>query len=998
MIKYVDFLNGNDGGGDGTPGNPFKTVAAVIAGLGGGDEVRIAKGPENTPLTGVVDWIDKSAIVVGHGTLFTFELAVGDFIIDPYGFFHEVVSIESDESLTTGITHGWRGETRINRDTSEPNSPFWVYNNVLGVTTEKVGVILNNSEIPVGIIEASGASAESKLKISGGWDLSSELQDGKTNFVDNEGSVSDGAVLADTKFVLIEELGFFKHAGHGIRVLFTDSELAVIDCGIEIRNVRGVGNGRGIEYTGVGVVIDGFISSDDQEAGVFSQDEIGGIMSSRCRLSNIKVGFTLGGDGLWLHEQVNCIFEDISIIGGVGSGINYGMYSSGNNKFSRITARRLNTGISYNGGSNDEFVVLRCNDNQNGFAIDDVTTDLFIDDIQCNSNDNTGFQAINTGPGPFFVSGIIGYLQACENDGIGLAIAGSLPGAIKFGTVELFGNLKPIETAVGAGTSGIQSISIEKLNFGGSTGYYQRRIGLVVEWPDIPTDVVSIVTHATSYVLKVGDKIFDIDADMQEIVEIIDSDNIRIAKPYTGTPGESGDGVNVGGEATLAVSNDVLVLNPLDQFWTGAKSGLFVSYMNGGGAENILMNGRTRQNTTVPRGGSGSCLEFQLTNKNGRLEHGFFIRSTHEISKTFSIYAQKDADFNGSVEMAVFHANRLVADWKDITPTEVDVYERKTISVSGSEVRFDNMFEIRVRVKDGDAGKVFVDDIAISAIEETWPWVQEAIGIAEDVTYEFVPDMADNVSVSDYGNPPNDPAVILGLDPFELIDGTPWGVAILDGVSGQCFLLAQTVGQFHVNDTDFTMDGVASIDADGTGRMMLLSRGTEFGLAFDHDTNQLVAELGGNQYLSDVFEPKFGTEQHFAIVRSGTDVLFFVDGVQFGTQADNSFIGDFGTGEGLIIGRWNYQNMWNWKGQIRWARLSQTALWTTEFTPPLFDPSALVTSPTVALIVFDALAGVAKNVSDGVILTPQGSPTIFKSADAIGDNLIVAEDAVFEVI
>lgn len=39
-IKYCDYINGNDSTGDGSAGNPYKTITQASTGLAGGDEVR----------------------------------------------------------------------------------------------------------------------------------------------------------------------------------------------------------------------------------------------------------------------------------------------------------------------------------------------------------------------------------------------------------------------------------------------------------------------------------------------------------------------------------------------------------------------------------------------------------------------------------------------------------------------------------------------------------------------------------------------------------------------------------------------------------------------------------------------------------------------------------------------------------------------------------------------------------------------------------------------
>ena len=99
-IKYCSWLTGDDTNGTGTAANPYKTITKASTGLTGGDEVRVAKSPEPTNLTGTTAWTLNGTTVTGTGTLFTTELAKGDFISAPDGNWYEVITIASDTSAT----------------------------------------------------------------------------------------------------------------------------------------------------------------------------------------------------------------------------------------------------------------------------------------------------------------------------------------------------------------------------------------------------------------------------------------------------------------------------------------------------------------------------------------------------------------------------------------------------------------------------------------------------------------------------------------------------------------------------------------------------------------------------------------------------------------------------------------------------------------------------------------------------------------------------------
>jgi len=59
-IKYCDYTNGDDDTGDGTSGNPYKTIQKSDNGLSGGDEIRVAKSPASSDLTGTVGFTKKA--------------------------------------------------------------------------------------------------------------------------------------------------------------------------------------------------------------------------------------------------------------------------------------------------------------------------------------------------------------------------------------------------------------------------------------------------------------------------------------------------------------------------------------------------------------------------------------------------------------------------------------------------------------------------------------------------------------------------------------------------------------------------------------------------------------------------------------------------------------------------------------------------------------------------------------------------------------------------
>ena len=164
-IKYCSWLTGDDTNGTGTAANPYKTITKASTGLTGGDEVRVAKSPEPTNLTGTTAWTLNGTTVTGTDTLFTTELARGDFISAPDGNWYEVITITSNTSATLYKKY--------------PSA------SASGHSSQKLGVTdtgaAAGSTTSVQTVSASGTSS-ANLKISGGWDLSTQTQTGQTWF------------------------------------------------------------------------------------------------------------------------------------------------------------------------------------------------------------------------------------------------------------------------------------------------------------------------------------------------------------------------------------------------------------------------------------------------------------------------------------------------------------------------------------------------------------------------------------------------------------------------------------------------------------------------------------------------------------------------------------------------------------------------------------------------------------------------------------------------
>ena len=198
-IYYCDFLTGDDDTGDGSTSTPYKTITKASTGLSGGDEVRVAKSTDPTSLTGTLGFTVGSAAVTGSSTLFSSELAIGDFIKGGDDEWYEVVTITDN---TNAIL-------------------FKVYPSATesGVSSQKLGITSTGeaaaTSTAVQTVSVSGTSTASRLKISGGWDLTGPTQDGQTYFRQMHGTFANrygrGLYAASKDYIEVERLHFLRY-------------------------------------------------------------------------------------------------------------------------------------------------------------------------------------------------------------------------------------------------------------------------------------------------------------------------------------------------------------------------------------------------------------------------------------------------------------------------------------------------------------------------------------------------------------------------------------------------------------------------------------------------------------------------------------------------------------------------------------------------------------------------------------------------------------------
>lgn len=154
-IIYVDFVSGNDTTGDGTYSLPYKTLGKADDGLTGGDEIRVA-GCTMTTLSGTLTWVSGSKNVTTSVDQ-TSAVAAGDVVgkNDATGGWWVVDSVDAAKIVLEQTYYG----------TDEATT---------GYKMTPVSPGASNT------CATSGSSTSSRLKVSGGWNLSTQTRSGFT--------------------------------------------------------------------------------------------------------------------------------------------------------------------------------------------------------------------------------------------------------------------------------------------------------------------------------------------------------------------------------------------------------------------------------------------------------------------------------------------------------------------------------------------------------------------------------------------------------------------------------------------------------------------------------------------------------------------------------------------------------------------------------------------------------------------------------------------------
>jgi len=332
-INYCDYAAGDDTTGDGSAGNPYKTITKASTGLSGGDEVRVAKSPAHTALSGTLAWVDGSATVNTSEDL-TGVLAAKDFVgkNSEGETWWEIASLTSS-AITLVVAY--RGTTAT-------------------VASYKAGVTDTGSAAASStVIQAPSASGSSGslIKISGGWNLSgTPVQDGHTFFWQS-GANKNGYGLYTTTYdyLNIEDLGFFRY----------NRAVAVDDYCMLTRLICN-GNSTGIYLASSNGNTITTPTCNGNSYGIYlSSSSNNTITSATCNSNSI---------GIYLSSSSNNNTITTPTCNGNGHGIY--LNSSKNNTITTPTCNGNSYGIYLSSSSNNTITTPTCNGNGYGIYLD----------------------------------------------------------------------------------------------------------------------------------------------------------------------------------------------------------------------------------------------------------------------------------------------------------------------------------------------------------------------------------------------------------------------------------------------------------------------------------------------------------------------------------------------------------------------------------------------------------------------------------------------------
>jgi hypothetical protein len=160
------------------------------------------------------------------------------------------------------------------------------------------------------------------------------------------------------------------------------------------------------------------------------------------------------------------------------------------------------------------------------------------------------------------------------------------------------------------------------------------------------------------------------------------------------------------------------------------------------------------------------------------------------------------------------------------------------------------------------------------------------------------------------------------------------GSALFDAIVGD-YLSVPDSNDWDFGTSDFTFDFQIRFNI-GAGSHGLIEKsysGAGFLIEYVFTDSTLRFWTGGSLVMFRTWAPSTATWYHVAIVRSGTNLMMFIDGTQIGTTATNSS-SISGTSGVIAIGEDLTDLANDLNGWMDEIRISNIARWTSNFTAP----------------------------------------------------------------
>jgi hypothetical protein len=354
---YFDLASGNDTTGNGSAGNPWKTIDKCTTSRSAGDECRGAKTTITT-LTGTLTFTNNSTTVNTSADL-SAVVAAGDIV-----------------GKNSGLEGWWKVASR-NSTTITLDTAYWgLSGSGDAVTGYKITPVAASEEYDVN----SSGSAGSPILISGGWDLTGPTQNGITCF---STTYTYGIDFNTKNYVTAEKFIIVTTSTSGFDVDQSDQSIlntwvlggtaANIQVGSSATNfyasdvVLCGGAGSGISLSGSLATIENAyafsVGTGSGDSG-FSIGSSGNTLKNARSYNPYATGFSFSGEafGNFLASPISETVRsgaNISVAAGSGANYIYGLSASGASTYVFNLSDTGTTCIecSYTNGSSGELVL-----------------------------------------------------------------------------------------------------------------------------------------------------------------------------------------------------------------------------------------------------------------------------------------------------------------------------------------------------------------------------------------------------------------------------------------------------------------------------------------------------------------------------------------------------------------------------------------------------------------------------------------------------------------